>query len=76
MAKEFEREGLPTALVSALPLIPLSIGANRIVRGRAIVHPLGNPALSREMEREVRRGIVLTALRALETPVRGPTVFE
>jgi glycine reductase complex component B subunit gamma len=76
MAKELERAGLPTALVSALPQIPLSIGAPRIVPGFAIVHPLGDPSRPAPEERRYRRAVVQTALAALTTAVTGPTVFE
>ena len=76
MAKELERAGLPTALISALPQIPLSIGAPRIIPGFAIVHPLGDPTRPGPEEVRYRRDVVRTALEALSTSVTGPTVFE
>lgn len=75
MTKEIERVGLPTAMVSALPLIPQSLGVSRIVLGKAIVHPLGDPVLPPEEELAYRRRIVEAALTALETPVERPTIF-
>ena len=51
-------------------------GANRIVPAVAIPHPLGNPALTHEEEKEIRTKIVSKALEALQTPVEDQTVFE
>jgi glycine reductase complex component B subunit gamma len=76
MAKELERAGLPTALISALPQIPLSIGAPRVIPGFAIVHPLGDPRRPGPEEVRYRRDVVRTALEALTVSVTGPTVFE
>lgn len=56
--------------------ISLTVGANRIVPTVAIPHPLGNPALSREDEKELRRALVRKALQALQTEVSGQTVFD
>ena len=56
--------------------ISLTVGANRIVPTIAIPHPLGNPALTLEEERAIRRNLVGRALRALETEVSDQTVFE
>ena len=63
-------------MVSALPMIPLAVGANRIVRGVRVEHVCGDPALSEEMDRALTRRIVQTALDALQTHVDGPTLFE
>jgi hypothetical protein len=52
------------------------VGANRIVRGGRFSAPCGLPGLGVEAERAFRRALVGTALRALTTPVAGPTVFE
>lgn len=76
MAKELERRGLPVALISAIPVIPLGAGANRVVKGVRVEHVCGDPGLSDTADRELRRRIVTTALRALQTPVAGPTLFD
>lgn len=55
--------------------ISLSVGANRIVPTVSIPHPLGDPSLSREAEKLVRRHLVEKALKALETPVTEQTIF-
>lgn len=56
--------------------ISLTVGANRIVPTIAIPHPLGNPALPQEEEKEIRRKLVDKALKALSTEVEEQTVFE
>lgn len=76
MAKELERRGIPVALISAIPMIPLGAGANRVIRGVRVEHVCGDPNLSTEADRELRRQIVGTALKALQTPVEGPTLFD
>jgi betaine reductase len=76
MAKEFERQGIPTAFISTIVPLAESIGANRIVPGRAITHPLGDPTLSRDEEKALRRGLVQRALDALQTEIQAQTVFR
>lgn len=56
--------------------ISMTVGANRIVPTIAIPHPLGNPALSAQEEKALRRKLVLRALDALCTEVSEQTVFE
>lgn len=56
--------------------ISLTVGANRIVPTIAIPHPLGNPALDKKDEYELRYKLVERALKALSTPVDGQKVFE
>jgi glycine reductase complex component B subunit gamma len=76
MAKEFERRGIPTAFISTIVPLAESIGPNRIIPGKAITHPLGDPSLSRDQEKAFRRGIVRRALQALETEIQTQTVFR
>jgi glycine reductase complex component B subunit gamma len=56
--------------------ISMTVGANRIVPTIAIPHPLGNPSLTMEDEKALRRKLTEVALKALETPVEDQTVFE
>ena len=56
--------------------ISLTVGANRIVPTIAIPHPLGNPALTHEEEKTLRRHLVEKALKALQTEVTEQTIFE
>lgn len=76
MVKEIERAGIPVVHMCTVVPISLTVGANRIVPTVAIPHPLGNPALSHEEEHALRKKLVGRALKALETPVDGQTVFE
>jgi glycine reductase len=67
---------VPVAFVSAVPAIPLSLGVPRVVRGVAITHVLGDPALPPAREEELRRRLLEAALEALTREVSGPTLFE
>jgi len=63
-------------MMTAMPAIPLSVGASRVVRGVRVPHVCGDPALSEDRDHEIRVRIVTTALNALTTPVSAPTLFE
>ena len=76
ISKELERAGLPVALISAMFPVAQQVRANRIVKGVSIPHPCGDPNLSKELDARLRREIIETALRALESEVTGPTVFS
>ena len=76
MVKEIERAGLPVVHICTVTPISMTVGANRIVPAIAIPHPLGNPALSMEEEKEIRRTILNKALKALTTEVDDQTIFE
>lgn len=76
MVKEIERAGIPVVHICTVVPISLTVGANRIVPAIAIPHPLGNPALSKDDEKALRREIVVKAIKALETEVDGQTVFD
>ena len=76
MAKEFERQGIPTVFISTIVPLAESIGPNRIIPGQAITHPLGDPALSRPEEKALRRRLVRRALDALQTDIHVQTVFR
>ncbi|MCL5960512.1 MAG: glycine/betaine/sarcosine/D-proline family reductase selenoprotein B [Chloroflexi bacterium] len=76
MVKELERSGLPTAHVCNMTAVVLQVGSNRIVPSTSVLHPLGDPKLSPQGENDLRQAIVLTALRALETPVEGQKIFD
>ena len=62
--------------VATIVPISLTVGANRIVSAVAIPHPLGNPELPEDEERELRLNLVKKALRALQTKVEEQTLFE
>lgn len=75
MSKELEKAGLPVALVTAMYPVAEQVKARRIIKGVSIPHPCGDPALPTELDARLRKEIVETALKALETDVREPTVF-
>ena len=75
MAKELERAGIPTALISSLVSIAQNVGATRIVPGLGIPHPLGDPRLRPEEQRKARRALVEKALKALASPLQAQRVF-
>ena len=70
MSKEIERRGIPVALISAIAPLPIAVGANRIIGGRAIPHPVGDPALPADEERAFRKMLVSRALDTLTTEVQ------
>jgi len=76
MAKEIERVGIAVAFFSAIPAIPLNVGVYRIVLGRAVPYVLGDPHLTPEHERALRRQQVLLGLQSLCTAVTSPTLLE
>ena len=76
MVKEVERAGIPVAHICTVTPISMTVGANRIVPAVAIPYPLGDPKLTMEEEKAIRRKIVETSLEALATEVDGQTIFE
>ena len=64
------------AQISAIPMIPLSVGAHRVVKGISVEHVCGEPELSAERDHALMMRITQAALRALQTEVDKPTLFE
>lgn len=56
--------------------IALRVGAPRVIPTRGIPYPTGDPNLDDEEEKAWRRQLLQTALQALTTPVKKPTVFQ
>jgi glycine reductase complex component B subunit gamma len=75
ISKELDRAGLPVAMISAMYPVAEQVGASRIVKAVAIPHPCGDPSLPAELDSQLRREIITTALKALEAKVESPTVF-
>ena len=61
-------------LITPMPSIASNVGANRIVVGTAITHPLGAPELAHEQEKALRRRMVEEALEVLAERIEGQTV--
>lgn len=76
MAKELDRAGIPTAYIATITSLAQSVGANRIVAGRGVTHPTGDPRLPVDEERALRRRVVGKALEALRTEVKDQLVLE
>jgi betaine reductase len=76
MVREIERvAGIPIVQIATIVPIMLTVGANRIVPGIAIPHPLGKPGDAEE-DHAVRRGLLLRALKAIATPIESQTIFK
>ncbi len=52
------------------------VGAPRIVPGRGIPYPSGDPSLPQPAEQAWRRRLVARALDAVATAVERPMIFE
>ncbi len=63
------------AIVTTMTMLAKQTGASRIVAGKKIPHPCGDPTLAEEADRALRREIVGCALKALQSEVSGPTAF-
>lgn len=63
-------------MIGALPYIAVAAGANRVVRGVKIQHICGDPRLTKAEDEALSVRIVMTALKAIQTDVAGPTLFE
>ena len=75
ITKEIDRAGLPVAIISAMYPVAEQVGASRIVKAVSIPHPCGDPGLPSEIDARLRREIVETALKAIHSEVKGPTLF-
>jgi betaine reductase len=76
LEKEIEKAGLPCTLITAMVPAALTVGANRIVKGNAIIYPLGDTSLSPEREKMYRRILVAKALEALAMKIDSSEVLE
>jgi len=54
----------------------MTVGANRIVRGVAIPHPVGAPQEEPEEEFRIRKALIEKALKALCASISEQTVFD
>ena len=67
MTKEIERAGIPIVHICNLINIAEGVGSNRILRGKSVLHALGDPTLSEESEFNFRKNMILQALDMLST---------
>jgi glycine reductase len=75
VAREIEKAGIPTVIITSVPEVAKMVGVPRIVRGFGIPFPTGNPFLKREEEKAIRRAIIEKALESLQIAPTKPTVF-
>lgn len=76
MVKGIESYGIPVVHCCTVTPISLTVGANRIVPTIAIPHPFGDPNIEAKDEYALRKKLVETALKALQTEVSEQTIFE
>lgn len=75
MTRVIEEAGFPITQLCNLTDIAKSIGANRLVQGKAIPNPTGDPSLSTEAEFKFRKDLLGRALNALTVSIDEPTLF-
>ena len=63
-------------MITNLVTIAEQVGAPRIVPGRGIPYPSGDPNIPPPAEQAWRRQLVERALEAVATAVERPTIFE
>jgi glycine reductase complex component B subunit gamma len=77
MTREIENvAGIPVVQIATIVPIMLTVGANRIVPGVAIPHPVGAPELGPEGDKARRRELLLRAFKAMTTEISEQTIFE
>ncbi len=76
MVKQIEKiTQKPVVQIATIVPIMLTVGANRMVPGIAIPHPVGDPTKSKAEEYNLRRSLVLRALNAATVDINEPTTF-
>lgn len=70
LEKEIERVGIPAVLVTSLTPTARMLGVNRMIPGVGITHPLGDPRLSQEEEKALRKRILSEALQVLAAKIQ------
>ncbi len=58
-----------------MPQLAQQTGASRVVVGRKIPHPCGDPTLPPDFDKKLRREIVVRALEALTEDVSEAKIF-
>jgi len=66
ISKEIERMEIPVVQICTMIPVAKEVGSLRVIPSGGIVSPTGNPALAPNEEKEFRRNLVLSALRALQ----------
>jgi len=66
MVREIERAGIPIVHVCNLADIAKGIGSNRIVLGKSVLYPMGDPKLPYDAELKYRKQLAGQALSMLD----------
>lgn len=64
------------AQITSIPSIAEMANCNRILKGNGIVHPVGDASLPPAEEKKLRRKILLKALKAVQTDLERPCLFN
>jgi len=70
-----EKAGIPVVQITAVSNVATMMGVNKVLRGETVPCVLGNSALPREAEKELRRKYVLRAMEILRLNVTGSNVY-
>lgn len=76
MVKEIERLGMPVVHMVNMVPVAKGVGSNRIVKTYGISYPMNDPNVTSEQQSEQRYELVGRALKALQSEIKEPTVFE
>jgi len=77
MAREIEATAdIPVVQIATIVPIMLTVGANRIVPGVAIPHPVGAPDKGEDVDKMMRRELLERALKAIQTEIKEQTIFN
>ena len=57
-------------------MVPISVGAHRVVEGVSLQHVCGDPMLTKDRDNALMMRITEAALDSLRTPVDEPTLFK
>jgi len=77
MVREIENTaGIPVVQIATIVPIMMTVGANRIVPGVAIPHPVGDPEAGYEGDQKKRRELLNRAFKAMTTQIDEQTIFS
>lgn len=76
MVKEMEKMGMPIVHMVNMTPVAQGVGSNRIVKTYGISFPMFDPNETPDVQKKQRYELVERALRALNTDIQEPTVFE
>ena len=66
---------MPVIQITAVPNVAEMVGVNRVLRGQSVPNVVGNSALGKKEEQDLRRKYVLRCLEILQMPVTEPLVY-